>query len=104
MQHQQLTTFARGGFPHFVNVFIFVGGLVGKETAFFSGSMALVWPPAGIAMAAILVFGYRYWSGVALGAFMLCVHANGTPLSGVFTLGTAVRANTHGGHRLRLLC
>jgi integral membrane sensor domain MASE1 len=36
----------------------FLGGLVGKQTTFLSGSVALVWPPAGIALAAILLFGY----------------------------------------------
>jgi integral membrane sensor domain MASE1 len=67
MQHRGLTTFTR------VVVLIaiyFLGGLVGKETSFLSGSVALVWPPAGIALAAILLFGYRFWPGVALGAVL----------------------------------
>ena len=46
----------------------FLGGLLGKESSFMSGTVALVWPPAGIALAAILLFGYRFWPGVALGA------------------------------------
>jgi PAS domain S-box-containing protein len=29
-----------------------------------------VWPPSGIALAAILVFGLRVWPGIALGAFL----------------------------------
>ena len=28
-----------------------------------------VWPPAGIAQAAILLFGWRFWPGIALGVF-----------------------------------
>src|ERR1039458_2574516 len=71
----------------------FLGGLIGKETAFFSGSVFLVWPPAGIALAAILLFGYRFWPGVALGA-VLFSFMNGMPL-GFFTLGTAI-GNTMG--------
>ncbi len=71
----------------------FLGGLLGKETAFLSGSMALVWPPAGIALAAILLFGYRFWPGVALGAVLFSL-MNGMPF-GFFTLGTAV-GNTIG--------
>src|ERR1039457_6870025 len=90
MQNLRLTTFTR------VVVLIalyFVGGLVGKETSFLSGSVALVWPPAGIALAAILLFGYRFWPGVALGAVLFsCM--NGMPL-GFFTLGTAI-GNTMG--------
>src|ERR1035438_6924446 len=90
MQNRNLTTFTR------VVVLIalyFVGGLVGKETSFLSGSIALVWPPAGIALAAILLFGYRFWPGVALGA-VLFSFMNGMPL-GFFTLGTAL-GNTMG--------
>jgi PAS domain S-box-containing protein len=71
----------------------FAGGLLGKEASFLSGSVALVWPPSGIALAAILLFGYRFWPGVALGAVLFsCV--NGMPL-GFFTFGTAV-GNTVG--------
>ena len=90
MQHQKLTTFTR---VVILIALYFVGGLVGKETAFLSGSVALVWPPAGIALAAILLFGYRFWPGVALGAILFSF-MNGMPL-GFFTLGTAV-GNTMG--------
>jgi PAS domain S-box-containing protein len=89
-QHRNLTTFTR------VVVLIalyFIGGLIGKETTFLSGSVALVWPPAGIAIAAILLFGYRFWPGVALGA-VLFSSMNGMPF-GLFTLGTAI-GNTMG--------
>jgi len=89
-QHRNLTTFTR------VVVLIalyFIGGLIGKETTFLSGSVALVWPPAGIAIAAILLFGYRFWPGVALGA-VLFSSMNGMPF-GFFTLGTAI-GNTMG--------
>ena len=71
----------------------FLGGLLGKEASFLSGSIALVWPPAGIALAAILLFGYRFWPGVALGA-VLFSFMNGVPF-GFFTLGTAI-GNTTG--------
>ena len=90
MQNRNLTTFTR------VVVLIalyFIGGLIGKETSFLSGSVALVWPPAGIALAAILLFGYRFWPGVALGA-VLFSFMNGVPF-GFFTLGTAI-GNTMG--------
>src|ERR1039458_3487395 len=90
MQNRKLTTLRR------VVVLIalyFIGGLVGKESSFLSGSVALVWPPAGIALAAILLFGYRFWPGVALGA-VLFSSMNGMPL-GFFTLGTAI-GNTMG--------
>ena len=71
----------------------FLGGLFGKQASFLSGSTALVWPPAGIALAAILLFGYRFWPGVAVGAILFSF-MNGLPL-GFFTLGTAL-GNTMG--------
>lgn len=73
--------------------FYFVGGLLGKESSFVSGTVSLVWPPAGIALAAILLFGYRFWPGVALGA-MLFTFQSGSPV-GFFTWGTAL-GNTLG--------
>jgi signal transduction histidine kinase/FixJ family two-component response regulator len=71
----------------------FLGGLLGKESSFLSGSIALVWPPSGIALAAILLFGYRFWPGIAIGAVLFST-IDGVPL-GFFTLGTAV-GNTIG--------
>jgi diguanylate cyclase (GGDEF)-like protein/PAS domain S-box-containing protein len=38
-------------------------------------SVSLVWPPTGIALAALLLFGYCLWPGIALGAFLINVSA-----------------------------
>ncbi|MEO5802878.1 MAG: PAS domain S-box protein, partial [Verrucomicrobiota bacterium] len=73
--------------------FYFMGGLLGKESSFMSGTISLVWPPSGIALAAILLFGYKFWPGVALGA-ILFTFWSGSP-SGFFTWGTAL-GNTVG--------
>ncbi len=85
-----LTTFTR---VVILTAFYFLGGLLGKQAAFLSGSIALVWPPSGIALAAILLFGYRFWPGVALGAVLFSL-LDGVPF-GFFTLGTAI-GNTVG--------
>jgi len=37
-----------------------------------------VWPPSGIALAALLVLGYRVWPGIALGAFLVNVTTAGS--------------------------
>src|SRR5436190_144341 len=66
----------------------FLGGMLGKAGAFMNGDIALVWPPAGIALAAILLFGYRFIPGVAFGAFVFSF-MDGKPL-GFFTVGTAI--------------
>jgi PAS domain S-box-containing protein len=76
-----------------LTAFYFVGGLLGKKAAFLAGSTALVWPPTGIALAGILLFGDRFWPGVALGA-VLFSFMDGFPL-GFFTFGTAI-GNTIG--------
>jgi integral membrane sensor domain MASE1 len=89
-QKRHLTTFTR---VVILTAFYFAGGLLGKEASFLSGSIALVWPLSGIALAAILLFGYRFWPGVALGAILFSF-MNGVPL-GFFTLGTAI-GNTMG--------
>jgi serine phosphatase RsbU (regulator of sigma subunit)/anti-sigma regulatory factor (Ser/Thr protein kinase) len=41
---------------------------LGLQFGFESGSVTAVWPPTGIALAAVLLWGYRVWPGIALGA------------------------------------
>jgi|GEM_PF-2385105 len=62
-------------------------GLLSVMEASGGGYVTLVWPPTGIAFAAILAFGYWAWPGLALGA--LCVNLlSGGPIG--FTLATAI--------------
>jgi PAS domain S-box-containing protein len=71
-----------------------IGGMLGSESsALMGGDIPLVWAPSGIALAAILLFGYRMWWGVALGAWLLTL-TQGMP-GGFFTLATAI-GNTIG--------
>ena len=35
------------------------------------GYSAAIWPPAGIALVAMLIYGYRIWPGVFLGSFLI---------------------------------
>ena len=90
IQNQKLTTFTR---VVIFTAFYFAGGLLGKKASFLSGSVSFVSPPAGIALGAILLFGPRFWPGVALGAILFSF-TEGIPL-GFFTLGTAI-GNTVG--------
>lgn len=76
-----------------LTAFYFVGGMLGKAASFMSGDVALVWPPAGIALAAILLFGFRFWPGVAIGAIVFSL-LTGKPF-GFFTSATAI-GNTVG--------
>src|SRR5262249_52186402 len=43
---------------------------LGLTMAFVAEQVTAVWPPTGIALAALLFFGYRAWPAIALGAFL----------------------------------
>src|SRR5437899_806119 len=48
---------------------------LGLSVAFAAEQVTLVWPPTGIALTAVLLFGYRVWPGIALGAFLANITA-----------------------------
>ena len=66
---------------------------LGLDLAFATTSVTAVWPPTVIALAALLLWGYRLWPGVALGAF-LANSWTGIPLYAVLgiTLGNTLEA------------
>jgi signal transduction histidine kinase/integral membrane sensor domain MASE1/CheY-like chemotaxis protein len=49
---------------------------LGLSMAVWAEQVSAVWPPTGIALAAILIFGYRMWPGIALGALVANATAN----------------------------
>ncbi len=61
----------------------FLAGKVGLGLAFVNASATAVWPPAGIALAALLVFGNRMWPAVFLGAFLVNAATAGNPVTSV---------------------
>jgi PAS domain S-box-containing protein len=61
----------------------FVAGKVGLGLAFVNASATAVWPPAGIALAALLVFGNRMWPAVFLGAFLVNAATAGNTVTSV---------------------
>ncbi|MEY2543687.1 MAG: hypothetical protein QOE81_1148 [Verrucomicrobiota bacterium] len=48
-----------------------VAGKLALQLAFVNASASPVWPPAGIALAAFLIFGFRVWPGIFIGAFLV---------------------------------
>jgi PAS domain S-box-containing protein len=83
----------------------FAAGKLGDDLALInSGGIGPVWPASGVALAALLLFGYQVWPGVAAGAFLLAflspiphiaaaVYAAGTTLAaltGTFLLRCVV--------------
>jgi integral membrane sensor domain MASE1 len=66
---------------------------LGLNLAFASPSVTAIWAPTGIALAAILLWGYRVWPGVALGA-LLANAGTGVPFYAVLgiTVGNTLEA------------
>ena len=55
----------------------FVTGKLGLLLAFLHVSASPVWPPTGTALAALLLFGIRFWPAIFVGAFLV----NSRPLA-----------------------
>jgi two-component system, NarL family, sensor histidine kinase FusK len=51
-------------------VMYFFAARLGLTMAFTAEQVTLVWPPTGIALAAVLIVGDGLWSGIWLGAFL----------------------------------
>ena len=73
-----------------VAVVYFVSAKLGLTLAFETANVTAVWPPAGIALAALVLGGGRLWPGVALGAFA----ANVTTDVPVYTAAGIALGNT----------
>jgi diguanylate cyclase (GGDEF)-like protein/PAS domain S-box-containing protein len=68
----------------------FLAARLGLGLATHNRNVTLVWPPSGIAAAAFILWGYRVWPGVTLGAFL----ANLTNASGIATAAAITVGNT----------
>ncbi len=55
----------------------FFAGKFGLSLATEHPSASAIWPPSGIALAALLLWGYRIWPGVFLGAFLVNITTEG---------------------------
>ncbi len=60
-----------------------VAGKLGLKLAFVNASATAVWPCTGIALAALLILGYRVWPGIWIGAFFLNWTTAGSVLTSV---------------------
>ena len=73
----------------------FIAGKLALKLAFLNASASPVWPPAGIALAALLLMGYRMWPAVFIGAFFVNLTITGNALT---SLGVA------SGNSLEAIC
>src|SRR2546423_1812470 len=59
----------------------------GLALAFANQSVTSIWPPTGLALAAVLIWGYRMWPAIAVGAFLANITTAG-PLGAVLAIAT----------------
>ena len=66
---------------------------LGLELAFQTASVTAIWPPTGIALAALILGGFRLWPGVALGALLANCWTGVPPVTVAgITLGNTLEA------------
>ena len=65
-----------------------VSGKLGLLFALPPGFATVIWPPSGIALGMLLIYGWRLWPGVLVGSFLLNVSNAGFP--GDFTWAQAL--------------
>src|SRR2546426_2041055 len=56
----------------------YFAGRFGLAHAFLNPSASAIWPPAGIALAAVLLWGGKLWPGVLAGAFLVNIKTQGS--------------------------
>jgi PAS domain S-box-containing protein len=61
-----------------LTIVYFAAGKLGLGLAYVHASASAVWPPTGIALAALLVLGNRVWPAILLGAFLVNLSTAGT--------------------------
>src|SRR4051812_14266980 len=68
----------------------YLGGRLGLELAYLDGAVAAVWPPAGVGLALLFLYGLRLWPGIVIGDLLLADFS--TPLGTVLgqTVGNTV--------------
>jgi PAS domain S-box-containing protein len=72
-----------------------VTGWLGRAAAPPPGIATVIWPPSGISLAALLIFGNRIWPGIWLGAFLennwaALPHSNAPAVLSFLAAGAAI--------------
>src|SRR3954447_14178914 len=49
----------------------YAAGRIGLALAYLDGAVAALWPPAGLGLAVLFLFGVRLWPGVVVGDLLL---------------------------------
>jgi signal transduction histidine kinase len=64
-----------------VAVAYYLAGRIGLELAYLNGAVAALWPPAGLGLAVLFLYGVRLWPGIVIGDLWLGDYS--TPLGTV---------------------
>src|SRR3954469_15189273 len=64
-----------------VAVAYYLAGRIGLELAYLNGAVAAIWPPAGLGLALLFLYGLRLWPGIVVGDLWLGDYS--TPLATV---------------------
>jgi signal transduction histidine kinase len=64
-----------------VAVAYYLAGRLGLELAYLDGAVAALWPPAGLGLAVLFLYGVRLWPGIVVGDLLLADYS--TPLGTV---------------------
>ncbi len=64
----------------------FIAGKLGLSMPYVNSNITLFWPPTGIALAAVLIWGPSCWLGIFLGAFLVNLTTGGLALSTVLEI------------------
>src|SRR5215216_3224441 len=59
----------------------YLAGRIGLELAYLNGAVAALWPPAGLGLAVLFLYGVRLWPGIVVGDLLLGDYS--TPLATV---------------------
>jgi signal transduction histidine kinase len=59
----------------------YLAGRLGLELAYLDGAVAAMWPPAGLGLAVLFLYGVRLWPGIVIGDLLLADFS--TPLGTV---------------------
>ena len=49
----------------------YLAGRIGLELAYLDGAVAALWPPAGLGLAVLFLYGVRLWPGIVIGDLFL---------------------------------
>ena len=60
-----------GGSVALLAVGYYLAGRIGLELAYLDGAVAALWPPAGLGLAALFLYGVRLWPGIVVGDLLL---------------------------------